>query len=251
MKYLPVLSSSELLRLLDQLAAGASRPLFSADDWAKRLGDEPAARHFVEQMRQEWYPITIPDEFCQQMMDFARQYLEWHPGWPHLWAHILRVTGIGLALAEEAKVDPAHAFLLGIFHDIGKLDEMRSEGEHGDHGQIGARLAREKLEGHYSRQVATLFQDVIARKASPLNSYAQLIHDADKLDKIGATGIARRLSTDSGPRFAALALRRVEDDLNVFPDMHFPTSQRLADVKMEFTAWFLAQFIRPGTQDAF
>jgi putative nucleotidyltransferase with HDIG domain len=247
-KYFPVLSTPELLRLLDRLAAGASQPLFSVDDWARRLGDEPAARSFIDQMREEWYPVTVPDDFCQQMMDFAREYLAWHPGWPHLWAHILRVTGMALVLAGEAEVDPAHAFLLGIFHDIGKLEEMRSQDTH---EEIGARLAREKLDGHYSHQIAILFDNVIAKKASPFNPYSVLIHDADKLDKIGATGIARRLSTDSGPQFAAPGLRRVEDDLNIFPEMHFPTSQRLAENKIEFTEWFLSQFVRPGTQDAF
>jgi uncharacterized protein len=248
MRYLPVLSSPDLLRLLDRLAAGANQALFSADDWAVRLDDAPAARPFVDQLRREWLPVAPPDEFCQQMMDFARGYLEGHPGWPHLWAHTLRVTGVALALAPEAEVEPDHAFLLGIFHDVGKLEELLHSGE--PHAAIGARLAREKLDGHYSRQIATLIENVIAKKASPLNPYARLIHDADKLDKIGATGIARRLSTDSGPHFAALALQRIEDDLDMFPAMHFPTSHRLADLKKDFTAWFLSLFIRPGSQDA-
>jgi HD superfamily phosphodiesterase len=97
--------------------------------------------------------------------------------------------------------------------------------------------------------VVTLLTNVIAKQASPLNPYARLIHDADKLDKIGATGIARRLSTSSGTEFAALALRRVEDDLLNFPDMRFPTSHRLAESKKAFTAAFLALFVRPGSSD--
>ncbi len=247
MRHFPVLASPDLLKLLERLAAGADQPLFSVDDWRARLGGEPAGRQFLEQMAREWFPVTAPDDFCEQMMAFARSYIEWHPGWPHLWAHILRVTGTTLTLAEEAQVEPAHAFLLGIFHDIGKLEEERSGV---NHEEIGARLAREKLNGHYGRQIATLFEKVISKKANPLNPYVRLIHDADKLDKIGATGIARRLSTDRGPQFAALALRRVEDDLSTFPEMVFPTSQRLAELKMDFTEWFLSLFIRPGTQDA-
>src|SRR5438105_15362438 len=112
MRYLPVLSSPDLLRLLDRLSAGANQALFSVDGWAARMGDQSAARPFVDQMRQEWLPATAPDEFCQQMMDFARGYLQGHPGWPHLWAHTLRVIGVALALAPEADVEPAHAFLL-------------------------------------------------------------------------------------------------------------------------------------------
>ncbi len=247
MRYLPVLASPELLRLLDGLAAGADKPLFSVNDWSARLGDDPPARQFIDQMRQEWYPMAVPDAFCQQMMDFVRGYIGWHSGWPHLWAHILRVTGAALALAPEAGVEPAHAFLLGMFHDIGKLEELRSAESH---EEIGARLAEEKLNGTYGRQAAAQFANIIAKKADDHNPYAGLLHDADKLDKIGATGIARRLSTERGPLLAALELRRVEDDLNSFPPMHFPPSQELAANKKAFTRSFLAMFIRPGTQDA-
>lgn len=246
LKYVPVLASAELLHLLDGLTAGVTQPLFSADDWALRLGDDPSAQQFINQMRQEWLPLTVPDEFCQQMMDFARGYLEPFAGWPHLWAHTLRVTGTALALAPEAGIEPAHAFLLGMFHDVGKLDELHNGGSH---EQIGADVAREQLHTHFNRQIVTLLTNVIAKKSSPLNPYTRLIHDADKLDKIGATGIARRLSTSSGTQFAALALSRVEEDLHDFPDMHFPTSQRLAEGKRAFTEMFLAQFIRPGAAD--
>ena len=246
LKYLPVLASPEALHLLGGLAAGVDQPLFSVDDWAMRLGDDPSAQQFVDQLRNEWLPASAPDEYCQQMMDFTRGYLEPYAGWPHLWAHLLRVTGAALALAPEAGIDLSHAFLLGIFHDIGKLDELHSGGSH---EQIGADLALELLRDHLTRQIVTLLTNVIAKKASPLNPYTRLIHDADKLDKIGATGILRRLSTSTGTYFAALALNRVEDDANNFPDMHFQTSHRLAESKKAFTEAFLALYVRPGSSD--
>ncbi len=247
MRYFPVLASDEHQRLLDGLAAGADKPLFSPDDWAIRLGDGPAAHQFVEQMRAEWLPATVPNQTCQHLMSLAQSTLENQRGWPHLWAHTLRVTGMTLALAPEADIEPDQAFALGIFHDIGKLDEVWNGGIH---EAIGAAVAREKLTGSFDPQVVTLITDTIAKTASPANPYMRLIHDADKLDKIGATGIARRLSTNSGALYVGLALRRVEDELNHFPDMQFPTSQRLAVLKKEFTESFLQSFIRPGSQDA-
>jgi hypothetical protein len=39
-----------------------------------------------------------------------------------------------------------------------------------------------------------------------------------------------------------MALRRVEDELNRFPVMHFPTSDRLGESKATFTKAFLTQF---------
>jgi HD superfamily phosphodiesterase len=247
MRHFPVLSSDELQRLLDGLSAGADKLLLSPDDWAARLGEGPAARQFVEQMRVEWLPATVPNPTCQHLMGLARSILENQRGWPHLWAHTLRVTGTALALAPEADIEPGQAFALGIFHDIGKLEELWNGGIH---EEIGAAVAREKLNGYFDPQVVTLITEAIAKTASPANPYMRLIHDADKLDKIGATGIARRLSTNSGALYVGLALRRVEDELNSFPDMQFPTSQRLAALKKTFTESFLLAFNRPGSQDA-
>ncbi|MEP7289077.1 MAG: HD domain-containing protein [Chloroflexota bacterium] len=235
MNSLPDYASSTLSRLLTGLAAGADQKLFSVDSWANRLGDDPGARPFVAQMREEWCPITIPNEFCQQMMDTARNALSWHAGWPNLWAHTLRVTGTLLALAPEASVDLDHAFMIGIFHDIGKLNEIA----YGDsHEAIGARMARRVLTDHYSPTVVTLISNVIGKKASSANPYTQLLYDADKLDKIGATGIARRMSLEADIQNVRYTLQRVQDDAIDFPAMHFPTSTKLSASKLEFTEAF-------------
>ncbi len=231
------MTSTEIPNLLTALAAGADQKLFTVNDWAIRLGESDVARQFVDQMRQEWLPLTVPDGLCQEMMDFARNYLSWYLDWPHVWAHILRVTGTMLTLAPEAGIDPAHAFILGIFHDIGKLDEM-SSGE--NHEEIGARMLHEQLTGRYSRREVILMTNVIAKKASSMNPYSQLLHDADKLDKIGATGIARRLSTQWGAEHIRYALGRVKDDADDFPEMHFPASRDLGKLKYAFTTDFLS-----------
>lgn len=232
-------SPSSVQHLLEGLTAGEDKALFAPDDWAKRLGDDAAARPFVEQLRREWLPIdSVPDSVCQEMMAFGRSYLAGqHPSWPHHWAHTLRVTGMALALAPEAGIDSVHAFLLGIFHDLGKLEELLDDGNE-PHEEIGARLIREQLWRTLSDQTITLLANVIAKRSRPGNPYTQLLHDADKLDKIGATGIARRLSTDFGARYPTLALRRVKTDLDAFPEMSFPTSRRFAEIKRAFTESF-------------
>ncbi|MCC7452126.1 MAG: HDIG domain-containing protein [Anaerolineae bacterium] len=243
MRLIPVLASPEMQQLLDNLAAGADVPLYSVDDWAQRLGNDLLAQQFINQMRDEWLPVDAPNELCKQMMHFVRRYLEQYQGWQHVWAHTLRVTGYALALASEASVDPNHAFIMGVFHDIGKLDELRLGSD--THEEIGAEMLRHQLNGHYPRSVVTLMGNVIAKKASAVNPYTRLVHDADKLDKIGATGLARRLSSVSAVHYIPLALRRVADDRNDFPDMHYPTSEELADGKQQFTDWFLASITRP------
>ncbi len=225
-------------RLLRALAAGAGQPLFTVNDWATRLGDSAGAQAFLAQLRTEWQPINVPDAFCQEMMDYARNSLTWHVGWPHLWAHTLRVTGYALAFASEALVEPDHAFLLGIFHDLGKLEEITG-GEM--HEAIGARLLTEKVNGHFLPSEVTLLANVIAKKNRNGNPYAQVLYDADKLDKIGATGLLRRLSVDHHVESIPHALDVVAEDAADFPDMHFPTSRALAKSKLAFTRKFLAR----------
>jgi putative nucleotidyltransferase with HDIG domain len=234
--------TQEIQDLLGNLMAGADQPIFSADDWALRLGDGPLARRFLSQMRCEWLPISVCDDFCQQIMDKVRAHLSsWHPGWPHLWGHILRVTGTAQALAPEAGVDPEHAFLLGILHDIGKLDELRTGV---DHELIGALMAHKMLHDYPERCPAPLVERItaaIAKRGVDSDPFVQVLYDADKLDKIGATGIARRLSTEQGPNHVRFALRVVELDLEDFPEMHFATSRRLVKGKREYTKSFIAQ----------
>ena len=224
--------------LLHALAAGAGQHLFTVNDWAARLGDSAEARAFLAQLRIEWQPIDIPDAFCWELMDYGRNSLTWHVGWPHLWAHTLRVTGNAMALVSEAGVEADHAFLLGLFHDLGKLEEISG----GDmHETIGARLLTEKVDGHFLRSEATLLATVIAKKARSNNPYTQVLYDADKLDKIGATGLARRISVDVHIENIPHALDVIANDLANFPNMHFPTSRALAVSKVAFTRTFLDQ----------
>ena len=66
-----------------------------------------------------------------------------------------------------------------------------------------------------------------------------ILHDADKLDKIGAAGVLRRISTGTYPGWLPPALWRVGDDWDRFPSMHFDLSIALAQSKGDFLAWFL------------
>src|SRR5262249_24229094 len=152
----PTPSPAKIRSLLNRLAAGEDKTLFSPDDWAKQLGNDPIAQQFTQQLRQEWLPISsIPGPVCQEMMNFGQSYLSTcYPSWPHLWAHTLRVIGIALALAPEAGIDPVHAFLLGIFHDLGKLDEILGDTEE-THEEIGAKLLRSQQLGTFSEQTVT------------------------------------------------------------------------------------------------
>jgi putative nucleotidyltransferase with HDIG domain len=219
--------------VLDSLRNGAGLPLYSPDDWSAVF--EQADDPFIEQLRAEWPLLTPPDALCLEMMDAARDHvLGAGESAPHLWAHILRVTGYAVHLAHEAHLPTEHAFMMGIFHDIGKLDE--STYRH-SHEEIGAVMAREMLRDHYPQYAIESIARAILKDSDGVHGH--ILHDADKLDKIGATGIMRRISGNPSPFALPVMLRKLREELRHFPIMHFPASEKFSALKKPFTRDFL------------
>ncbi|MEJ8544036.1 HD domain-containing protein [Brevibacillus borstelensis] len=112
----------------------------------------------------------------------------------HDWQHNLRVIGLCERIGREESADMEILRLAALLHDIGRAEERRT-GE--CHAEISARLVPELLtEYAYSAEKVALVQQVILahrfRKERPPTSLEdQILFDADKLDSIGAIGIAR------------------------------------------------------------
>lgn len=246
------LKAQELQRLLGALGAGADQPLFALADWQARLNGvsaSPTGSAFMAALSREWLPAVPPDTACESIMEASRAHVAlWHDGWPHLWAHTLRVTGTALALASEAGIDPANAFVLGVLHDVGKLDEQRTGVQHELIGALMAHKLLGALPDHFPSPRIERLANVITKRGTDTDPLRNVLYDADKLDKIGATGILRRISTRQEPAHVALALQIVAMDLGDFPPMHFRVSQRLADQKRTFTQDVLAG-ARPEADD--
>jgi len=228
-----------VLALLTRLLAGSERRMDTLGDWVDVLRDDtasPLAQRFVNQLGDEWYDAPPPDDFCGQVAEHVRRHLAgWHPGWPHLWAHILRVAGVALALAEDEGLPVEEAYLLSLCHDVAKLDELRTSQPH---EELGASFAGHVLRGYLPPDRIAAIQAAIL-KDNDGDPLGDILHDADKLDKIGATGIVRRASTDTRLIWLSSALWRVGDDLARFPPMRFDLSRDLAASKRAFLGWFL------------
>jgi hypothetical protein len=227
-----------MLALLDRLLVGADHLVESADEWAERLRDDepsPLVSRFVDELKAEWLDATPPDAVCERFAVQAREQISaWHPGWPHAWAHLLRVTGTAVAMARAEGLDPVLAFIAAMGHDVTKLDEFRT----GDsHEKTGAQFAAARLAGHLSPdQIAAVEAAIRHEGDDPLT---HILYDADQLDKIGAAGIVRRVSNVKHQTALPTVLWRVMDDAWQFPDMHFELSNRLFRRKRTFQVWFL------------
>ena len=132
-------------------------------------------------------------------IDEARPYYEGADA-IHDFDHVLRVLALAerLALAEGADVEIVRAAAL--LHDVARA---HADGAAGDHAQAGADVARRVLAGHPQEKVEAVAHAIAAHRfragPAPQTVEARVLHDADKLDAIGAIGVARAFAY-GGPR---------------------------------------------------
>ena len=113
----------------------------------------------------------------------------------HDFDHVLRVLALAerLARAEGANIEIVRAAAL--LHDITRAEEDTGRGD--DHAQTAAARAREILltRGVAPEQVAAVAHAIAAHRfrgtTAPQTLEAKILFDADKLDSIGAIGVAR------------------------------------------------------------
>ncbi|CAG1000635.1 MAG: HD domain-containing protein [Anaerolinea sp.] len=226
-------------QLLRGLLNHAEAPVFTPFAWREFLETEAITEVFLNQLEAEWLPAPANDQLCQMVSDhvFAHLVGSGMP-WQNLWAHVLRVTGVAVALAPEADIDPIHAYLLGILHDIGKLDELKTGIAHQLSGALAVRkMLHNVLEESFVERIA----NAIGKRSSAQDVYVKVLKDADKLDKIGAAGILRRLTSSWGANHPREALRLIELEMDSFPSMNFPVSKKLAESKKRYGTSFLRQ----------
>jgi uncharacterized protein len=124
-------------------------------------------------------------------MEQARRYYE-DADAIHDFDHVLRVLVLAERLAQEENADLEIVRAATLLHDV-----ARGHGDRiaADHAHAGAQFARELLTEHPPEKVEAVAHAVAAHRfrfgPSPLTLEAQVLHDADKLDAIGAIGVAR------------------------------------------------------------
>ncbi len=124
-------------------------------------------------------PITV--EYARSLYDAG--------GGGHDFDHVLRVTALAERIARAEGADMAVVRTAALLHDIGE------SADRANHHLIGAQRAREILPGQPAAFVDAVAHAIEAHRfrhdPQPVTLEAQVLSDADKLDAIGAIGIAR------------------------------------------------------------
>jgi uncharacterized protein len=110
----------------------------------------------------------------------------------HDFDHVLRVLALAERIGQEEGSDMEIVRAAVLLHDVGR-EQADATGL--DHAAVGAEQVREILAGQPSAKVEAIVHAVAAHRyrttPEPETLEAQVLFDADKLDAIGAVGIAR------------------------------------------------------------
>jgi uncharacterized protein len=121
----------------------------------------------------------------------ARQYYDDSDA-AHGFDHVLRVLALAerIGQAEGSEMEIVRAATL--LHDVARAEEERTGA---CHAKVGAEQACQILAGHPANKVEAVAQAIASHRfrddVVPQTLEAKVLYDADKLDAIGAIGIAR------------------------------------------------------------
>jgi uncharacterized protein len=142
----------------------------------------------------------------------------------HGFDHVLRVLRLAERLGAEEGADAEIVRTAALLHDISRGEQDRAGG---DHAALGAARARQILAGHpadrVERVVAAIAQHRFRVDNPPTSLEAEVLYDADKLDAMGAIGVARayayagenrqHLWAEVDPSFALLDRTFIQQEL--------------------------------------
>lgn len=117
----------------------------------------------------------------------------------HDWSHVERVLRLCVRIGKDEGANLKILKLAALLHDVGRKKQDESHGQI-DHAAHGAKMAEGLLEKwNYSEQIIQRVQHCIEAHrfrsdVIPKSKEAKILFDADKLDAIGAIGIARDFS---------------------------------------------------------
>jgi uncharacterized protein len=125
-----------------------------------------------------------------EIEEARRYYADSDPS--HGFDHVLRVLTLAERIGQAEGADMEIVRAATLLHDMARAEEERTGA---CHARVGAERARQILADHPADQVEAVAQAIASHRfrdeVVPQTLEAKVLYDADKLDAIGATGIAR------------------------------------------------------------
>ena len=210
--------------------------------------------------------MTREAYLIQQTASFVEQRLKGAEG-GHDWWHILRVWNNTKLILEHEEADALVCELTALLHDIADSKF------HGGDEEIGPRIAGEFLHSiglepervlHVQQIIRNMSYKASLGKLDFHSKELELVQDADRLDAIGAMGIARAfhyggfknreiynpeipfvegLSKEAYKNSTAPSINHFYEKLLLLKDkMNTPTAKRIAADRHAFMRSYLEQF---------
>ena len=209
-------------------------------------------------------------EIIEKTIAYVRQELENAEG-GHDWFHIQRVFRNTLLIAKEENVDVLTVSLAALLHDIADAKF------HGGNEKVGPQKARAFLKtlgipGEVRNHVITIIRNVsyknsLEKRQEKFDSpELQVVQDADRLDALGAIGIARAFSYGGyagrklydpeippNPKMSKAEYKKnTGPTINHFYEkllllrdlMHTDTGRKLAEHRHQFMLEYLEEFFQ-------
>lgn len=214
-------------------------------------------------------PVTQQQTVIEQTKKFVRNKLE-HEGTGHDWWHIVRVYNTAILIAKhEPKADLFVISLAALLHDI--ADWKFNDGDLTAGSKIaGQWLGECNVEASIIEHVQEIIETTSFKGAgvpTPMRTLeGQIVQDADRLDAIGAIGIARCFAYGGhkgNPLYNPEQQPVMHADFNAYKKsdgssvnhfyekllllkdrMNTPTAKRLAQERHVYMEQFLATFMK-------
>jgi uncharacterized protein len=139
----------------------------------------------------------ITDEHIEKTRKFAQHHLANDGDSGHNFDHVLRVYNLAIRLAKGEKVDLDVIKIAVLLHDIGGSKERKDPTGKTDHAIESAKLAKPFLEqlGLPADKIKHILDCIVTHRyrseQKPQSLEAEIVFDADKLETVGAIGLAR------------------------------------------------------------
>lgn len=190
-------------------------------------------------------------DVLEEAKAFAKEIFAGDAG-GHDFDHTMRVFGMATRIAEKEGADVVTVQLAALLHDVDdhKLSPETSEGKLRAAGYLHSHGVSMDTANHILKIIDTI--SFSAGKGAPETIEGKCVQDADRLDAMGAIGIARTFAF-GGSRGRAIhdpegvdkttSIQHFYDKLLLLKDrMNTETGKELARQRHEYMCRFLAQF---------